>query len=263
VGTIPASENVFPLVELAEGAAPATPATGQVRLYVKSDGLLYWKDDAGTEYAVGQAAPDAVDVVFDPTGLSVIAATEVQTALEEVDAAIGAGGIPVTIIDAAGDLIVGSAADTAARLALGTTGQALVSNGTTAVWGAAVTGGEVFITSDVTMTTLNTFYDGPSQSLAAGTYLIWGVICVENSNAATFVTAKLWDGTNVFHAPDSYADTAGAPVSIAVCAYVVLGSTQTVKISAACNKNSGVINDVAQTNGTADKATKMAWIKIA
>ena len=56
MGTIPASENDLPAGELAEGAAPATPATGQVRLYVKADGLLYWKDDAGTEYAARPAA---------------------------------------------------------------------------------------------------------------------------------------------------------------------------------------------------------------
>jgi len=33
----------------AESAAPATPATGKVALYAKTDGILYSKDDAGTE----------------------------------------------------------------------------------------------------------------------------------------------------------------------------------------------------------------------
>lgn len=44
-----ASDNVFPKVILSEGAAPATPATGQVKMYAKADGLLYSKDDAGVE----------------------------------------------------------------------------------------------------------------------------------------------------------------------------------------------------------------------
>lgn len=35
-----------------EGAAPATPASGKVILYAKSDGLLYSKDDAGVETQV-------------------------------------------------------------------------------------------------------------------------------------------------------------------------------------------------------------------
>ncbi len=51
------------------------------------------------------------------------------------------GGIPVTIIDAAGDLIVGTAADVAARLAIGTARQVLrVNAGATApVWDAQIT----------------------------------------------------------------------------------------------------------------------------
>jgi hypothetical protein len=77
-------------IDLDEGAAPATPATGKVRVYAKTDGSAYQKDDAGTE-----------------TGL-----------------AGGGGGAVATdaIFDAAGDLVVGSGANTATRLALGNVG---------------------------------------------------------------------------------------------------------------------------------------------
>lgn len=51
-----ASDNVFPKLILSEGAAPATPAANQVKLYAKSDGLLYSKDDAGTETLVSGGA---------------------------------------------------------------------------------------------------------------------------------------------------------------------------------------------------------------
>lgn len=37
----------------AESAAPDAPATGKVTLYAKTDGLLYSKDDAGTESVCG------------------------------------------------------------------------------------------------------------------------------------------------------------------------------------------------------------------
>lgn len=47
-----ASENIFPLVEFSEEAEPSNPTTDQVRLYAKADGLLYSKDDAGTETLV-------------------------------------------------------------------------------------------------------------------------------------------------------------------------------------------------------------------
>lgn len=42
--------------EYAEIASPSTPASGKVRLYPKSDGLLYSKDDAGTETLVSGGA---------------------------------------------------------------------------------------------------------------------------------------------------------------------------------------------------------------
>lgn len=45
-----ASDNVFPKMLLAEGAAPGTPASGQIAVYGKADGKVYAKDDAGTEY---------------------------------------------------------------------------------------------------------------------------------------------------------------------------------------------------------------------
>lgn len=44
-----ASDNVFPKVIMSEGASPATPSSGQVKVYAKSDGLVYSKDDAGVE----------------------------------------------------------------------------------------------------------------------------------------------------------------------------------------------------------------------
>lgn len=42
----------IPHLEFGEAAAPGTPASGIVRLYAKTDGLLYSKDDAGAETVV-------------------------------------------------------------------------------------------------------------------------------------------------------------------------------------------------------------------
>lgn len=46
-----------------EGTAPSTPASGHVRLYAKTDGKLYAKDDAGTETEVGGGGGGTGDVV--------------------------------------------------------------------------------------------------------------------------------------------------------------------------------------------------------
>jgi hypothetical protein len=90
----------IPKLIFPEAAAPGTPAAGKVIIYSKADGLMYQKDDAGTETQMGP----------------------------------GSGGIPATIFDAAGDIIVASAADTAARLAIGAANTVPKSNGTTLVY---------------------------------------------------------------------------------------------------------------------------------
>lgn len=54
---------------LAEGAAPATPATGKVTVYAKTDGKLYSKDDAGTETpAGGMTDGDKGDITVGSSG---------------------------------------------------------------------------------------------------------------------------------------------------------------------------------------------------
>lgn len=92
-------------IQYAEVAAPSTPGTGKVVTYAKADGLMYSKDDAGTETLMSSGADgsaahiadttdahDASAVSFDATGLDNTTATEVQTALEEFDSAITAAG---------------------------------------------------------------------------------------------------------------------------------------------------------------------------
>lgn len=69
-----ASDNVFPKLICAEGAAPATPSANTVVVYAKADGKMYSKDDAGTETALGvgggggtytdEQAMDAVAAMF-------------------------------------------------------------------------------------------------------------------------------------------------------------------------------------------------------
>lgn len=73
-----------------------------------------------------------------------------------------ASGIPATLLDAKGDLIAASAADTAARLAVGTNGQYLSADSTTATglkWVTPASGGKVLQVvygSTTTETTNNT-----------------------------------------------------------------------------------------------------------
>lgn len=51
-----ADQGAFTYLDATEAAAPGTPASGFARIYAKSDGRIYSKDDAGTEYGPFDAA---------------------------------------------------------------------------------------------------------------------------------------------------------------------------------------------------------------
>jgi hypothetical protein len=131
--------------------------------------------------------------------------------------------------------------------------------------GSGVTASENFLTAPVTIVNANTFYDGPSLSLAAGTYVLTGEVHCTATSARWF-TAKLWDGTTqIGGAPAHYSSTAGGGITIPVFGYVVLGSTTTVKISVASDAGAsgGTIQDTAPSNGVTDKASHLVAMKIA
>ena len=129
--------------------------------------------------------------------------------------------------------------------------------------GSGVTAQENFLTSDVTMTSANTFYDGPSLSLAAGTYVLMGVITILTT-ATGHGTAKLWDGTTVYGSvPEHFGSTAGGQVAIPVVGYAVLGGTTTLKISAAMSSAGNTLKRTGAANGTTNKASHLVAVKIA
>ena len=52
---------------LQEVSAPGTPTSGSAVVYVKSDGMMYWKDDGGTEHAVISGSAGVVMMANLPT----------------------------------------------------------------------------------------------------------------------------------------------------------------------------------------------------
>lgn len=98
-----ASDNPFPSILVTEGTVPATPAAGKQRLYIDSTThVLKYVNSSGTASNVS-------------TGSGATVATD-------------------TIWDAAGDLAVGSGADTAAKLTKGSAGGALTIINSAVAW---------------------------------------------------------------------------------------------------------------------------------
>jgi hypothetical protein len=130
------------------------------------------------------------------------------------------------------------------------------SGGTTITTGSAVLGG------DVTMTSANTDYDGPSSSLAAGTYYIaWKALFQVVTTTATY-RVKLWDGSTIYDESEDTGNSPGYRYTYAGFAVVVLGSTTTVKITA----QSDVAAQVMKRNGgvgTIHRGSAYTYLKIA
>lgn len=269
MATIPASENEFPEVLLVEGAAPASPGTGIVKMYAKADGLPYSKDDAGAEspmtpnahIADTTDAHDATAVSFDPTGATNITAIEVQGAIDELDAAIAGGGIPATLLDAKGDIIAATAADTAARLAVGTNDHVLTaaSGETTGlIWAVpAVPKYHAYASADTGNLTADTETDMPGVTItvAAGTYLIGGYLHID-AGTAGYALAVLTDSANTHVSMGRAVRATASPVALPVpVALVAPGSSTTYKMRIQC----GVANSKGLRYATGTTPGASIW----
>lgn len=100
-----ASDNAYPSILITEGTEPTAPAAGKQRLYIDSTThKLMLTNSSGTEHSVEPANTGSV-------------ATD-------------------TIWDAAGDLVVATGADAAARLAKGNAGGTLAMGNSAVIWNA-------------------------------------------------------------------------------------------------------------------------------
>jgi hypothetical protein len=125
----------------------------------------------------------ASSVSFDPTGLANTSATDVQEAIEDLDGAISGGGIPASIVDAKGDLIAATAADTVARLPV------ISGNGSSLVVASGASTGLAWQLNKYDATTAPTVNEDTGDGYSVGS--VWidvtgdaAYICVDASSGA-------------------------------------------------------------------------------
>ena len=127
--------------------------------------------------------------------------------------------------------------------------------------GGGVTASENAMTAPVTMTTANTFYDGPSLTLD-GTYVLIGHVLPQGTLATQF-TAKLWNGTTTTAEGATVVHGNTSANTITLVGYIVTSGSETWKISCASISASQTLRDTSPQNSAGDFAGKLVAIKIA
>lgn len=121
------------------------------------------------------------------------------------------------------------------------------------------------LSGDVVLAVAGTYYDGPSISLAAGTWLVLAAATIQVAAGANgTVDAVITDGVTTYSSAESTLGANGYRTSLALPPVViVLAGTTTLKISAAGDNAGGTLLANALSNGAPPAATRIAAIEIA
>jgi uncharacterized protein YhdP len=124
------------------------------------------------------------------------------------------------------------------------------------------------LSADVTMTTANTFYDGPSTALTAGTWLLNGSVDLQTTSTSSAVnfTCKLWDGTTVgsagFSAIGATSSAAVKNVQMALTGIASPSGSATWKISCTSTTASQLIKAAPSSNSPGNYASTLVAVRI-
>ena len=247
------STSIGPLVQedFTDAVAPAAPGAGKTRLYTVA-GI--------PRYRAGAAGTDRQIITDESAASGDLAGTYPSPTLAKIT--LGS--------DADGDIYYRSGG-VLARLAKGTALQQLRMNaGATAPeWGTASnTTASALLGIDVTFSvTAGVFVDGPSVSLAAGTWLICAWATINNAGQSQY-TGKLWDGTTAVASQQGGKSAAGSladDMPWSVMAIVTLGGTTTYKVSfTSSSPSSGnKIKAATDASGAGNNATGIVAVKVA
>lgn len=152
-----------------------------------------------------------------------------------------------------------------------TNGQVLTWSGSS--WGPATPGassaslsnGQTFLATDVAMASANTWYDGPSLSLAAGTWLIMASATIgRTGTTAGSYNIRISTGTTHYASVQQYhASVANNWAALSCNAIVSLGATTTIKLQAAGTVASDVLKAATPNSNSGSNATGLVAVKIA
>lgn len=124
------------------------------------------------------------------------------------------------------------------------------------------------LAADASGAVANTFLDGPSVSLVAGTWLVVCCMTVRPDTADTQITGRITDGTTHYASQQVNAPAAVSTlkdVPLAMAALITLGVTTTIKGQVAAVGTGGAYKIKAATdqNGSGNNASHIRAVKVA
>ena len=132
--------------------------------------------------------------------------------------------------------------------------------------GSAISHAENFLTVDRQMPVSNTWYDGPSISLDAGTWLVTGHISFwRTATTATIWFGRITDGINHHASSQAYTPSvAGTGANVALTAVITLAGTTTIKLQGTTSAGATAASMKAATtaNGSGNNATQITAIRL-
>lgn len=125
---------------------------------------------------------------------------------------------------------------------------------------------ESSLSADVSLPTSDTWVNGPSISLSAGTWLVQGCITFVRAGAATTTWfARITDGTTHHASTQTYSESlANVSRSVALTSVITLATTTTIRLQATTNNGAaGAVMKAALTsNGAGNNATQITAIRV-
>jgi hypothetical protein len=132
---------------------------------------------------------------------------------------------------------------------------------------ASITSTSAALANDVQLAVSNTWYDGPSVSLAAGTWLVNAhVTVVRTATTAITYFSRISDGTTHYASTQAYqGSVANHSDSMSLSAIVTLAGTTTIKIQTTSNAGAttALMKAATTANGSGNNATQITAIKVA
>lgn len=128
--------------------------------------------------------------------------------------------------------------------------------------GGSLTSSMNQLAADVNITA-GTWADGPTLTLAAGTWLLIASITIDYASGAISAELRIYDGTTTYASDEGFMSAATAAVALSCAAIVTPAGSTTFKAQGNSSSTNSKIKAAVPHNGVGNNASTLVAVKIA